>query len=800
MILTNETIDYFKTINSRIIQTSITGSKYPYFLEGDDFLKKYESIRMVWLNDASVNSACDKFGLARSTYYACEKNFLSIGTPGLFSLPRNALQFTAAEALTLLAKRAKPTLSYTAIFRICQSIPLTKDIDNPKIISKILLSHGYGLSDMETDTKFWERIQRTLKIWSKMTTTNIEGRSINERKKTFFKNEDICQKRLELIRYMFYHSDSTVNQACNKFGITPATFYRLITDYKVFGPWAIIPAFSNGKEGMSANLQLTIILEKLKNPEWTPETLITVLKLKNVSRFAVHRVFDRWGLKDKIHNPIALDEYITSVPQSIAFNPIRTAYHILSEEELLSSRRINRHFEKIANKMKTRSFNVCDPGPFLLAPFINNLGIVQSFEIYGPPKLRGKELTNLALLNIFRILSGYRRINHLSNNQDRSVAMASGIGMFGSTSKYYDDTIDFKFDQLYKMRCDLVARAKELGLIDGLKIGMDFHFKQFYGKNSKEKNIGKGPNKAGDLVPGFRPHIVWDIATNVILNMAYFQGSTRAPRIMEQFCEQNIFPLIDPLAIEEIYFDSEYTKESHMQYLKEVKCKNGDIYVCLKKNKQIKKLISTALSEDKGWEYHDEEDDSKMIQTQLPNSKLDISIVILREREEKKNKKRNIRCFGSTNMKISKKEILDKYRYRWVIENGIKDLVSSYFMDEIYGIDPEKIEFEFYCVMVARLAYENFLKELGGKYFQNENGDKCTLQRMRNLLFEKRNCTIHQNNDGNFILTNLDVSPDYNLYKEVSKMLQRLKEEGKNKVMWWDQRSILFESKEQFSD
>jgi len=102
--------------------------------------------------------------------------------------------------------------------------------------------------------------------------------------------------------------------------------------------------------------------------------------------------------------------------------------------------------------------------------------------------------------------------------------------------------------------------------------------------------------------------------------------------------------------------------------------------------------------------------------------------------------------------------------------------------------------------MVARLAYENFLKELGGKYFQNENGEKCTLQRMRNLLFEKRNCTIHQNNDGNFILTNLDVSPDYNLYKEVSKMLQRLKEEGKNKVIWWDQRSILFESKEQFSD
>ena len=69
---------------------------------------------------------------------------------------------------------------------------------------------------------------------------------------------------------------------------------------------------------------------------------------------------------------------------------------------------------------------------------------------------------------------------------------------------------------------------------------------------------------------------------------------------------------------------------------------------------------------------------------------------------------------------------------------------------------------------------------------------------MRNLLFEKRNCTIHQNNDGDFILTNLDVPTDDNLHREVSKMLQNLKEKGNNKVMWWDQKSILFESEEQF--
>ena len=173
----------------------------------------------------------------------------------------------------------------------------------------------------------------------------------------------------------------------------------------------------------------------------------------------------------------------------------------------------------------------------------------------------------LQLLNVFRIIAGYRRISHLSNNRDHSVALASGIGMYGSTSKYYEDTIDFEFAEIQKLRCDLVARAKELGLIEGLQIGFDFHFKQFYGAYSAEKQIGKGPDKAGNMVPGFRPHIAWDLANNVIINMAYFQGSTRAPRIVKQFCEQNIFPILDPLAVKELYIDSEYTKENDFSLL-----------------------------------------------------------------------------------------------------------------------------------------------------------------------------------------------------------------------------------------
>ncbi|KPA15654.1 transposase, IS4 family [Candidatus Magnetomorum sp. HK-1] len=609
-------------------------------------------------------------------------------------------------------------------------------------------------------------------------------------------DKDSFHKRLELLRELFFDSKATPKEVCFRYGISMPTYYRLIADYKLYGLWAIVPAHSPGKQSLSSELQLAIILEKLKHPMWSSEIIIKTHKLK-VSRFAVHRVIKRWGLLNKNRIPVALDEYLSkqNFSEEKPFQPMTSAYNIQSEKSILKTRRINRHFELICNKMKICPFQICDPGPLILAPFINDLGLIQAFNTYGPIKLRGEEITNLALLNVFRILSGYRRISHLSNNRDRSVALASGIGMYGSTSKYYEDTIEFTFEQLHKLRCDLVVRAKELGLIEGLQIGFDFHLKEFYGNHSVEKLIGKGPDKAGNMVPSFRPHIAWDLATNVIINISYFQGAARAPRIVHQFCEQNILPLLDPLAIKELYIDSEYTKESDFHYYTEVAFKNSEIYICLRKNKQILKLIQPAIDNDNGWKVYNKEDEFKSIKVKLPKTGLEMKIVILRNQEKKS---KNIRCFGTTNVELSSEDILRKYRFRWVIENGIKDLVSSYFIDEIFGLDPVKVEFEFYCVMVARLAYEYFLKELGGKYYKKVDGNKNTLQKMRNLLFEKRNCTIEQDHTGNLILTLLECQDKGTIENDISKMLVNMKSRDKNKVLWWNNRSIFLSAKNQY--
>ncbi len=757
----------------------------PYCIKNDPVIRSYEIIRKVWQDGEPIKSVCQSFDLSRTQFYEKENSFIQYGMAGLFPKVSKIACSQEMERLIIIINKAHPSLSQQAMLRIAQALPVTQNDASLECISHILASYGRSASCQISDKTFWGRIQRTLNELERLTTGIKKGRNKKQRKKTFFRDDDHLHKRLELLRELYYNPSAEIKQICLRFAITPASYYRLVKNYHLFGPWAIVSANLPGKDTMSAETELCIILKKLRYPTWSAQMMVDTLKLR-CSRFTVNRIFQRWAINDKSRAPVALDQYCQKDPEKITFKPKSSAYHLCSEDSLLASRRINRHFELICKKMQTHAYHICDPGPLIMAPFVNELGVVQAMEKYGPPRLRGIELSNVALLNIFRILGGYRCISHLGKNSDRSVAFASGIGMFGSRSKYYEDTIEFKFDQLNSLRHDSMIRAKELKIIEGKKIAFDFHFKEFYGQYSKEKGIGKGPAKSGDLVPGFRPHVAWDLATNTILSMTYFHGGRRAPGILEQYCEQHIFPIFNPEAIREIYMDSEYTKEASLHYFKHVKCPNGDVFLCLKKNKQIKKLIEPTLSSEDGWEKNDEKDEINEVNVVLPKTRLELKIVILRDVVTRKN----IRCFGSTNTTISSQDLLNKYRYRWLIENGLKDLVHSYFLDEMYGTDPEKIEFEFYCVMVARLAYENFLNELEGEHYRHEDGNKTTLKTMRNLIFEKRNCTLEQDSEGNIVLTFLDSSGD-KLEKQIANLFTKRMAAEKNKVLWWGNRGII---------
>jgi hypothetical protein len=312
MILSHKSREYFKFLQAKVSQAMARqGSHTPYFLDDDPVIKNYEIIREVWFDGTSIQHTCQRHNLSRSQYYEKENNFIHYGVLGLFPEIKTLRCSSELERLILMVSDARPSLSQQSILRVAEAVPLTAmeaDIDS---ISDILASYGRSPSDQPADRHFWDRIQRTLNQLYRLKEYTRAYRHKSERKKNFFQDEDSCQKRLELLREFFFNPSLGIKEVCMQYGIAITSFYRLVNDYRLFGPWAIISAYLPGKEAMSSETELNILLKKLRYPYWSAHQMVKVLKLR-CSRYAVNRVFVRWGLTDKNRPSVALDQYSPS--------------------------------------------------------------------------------------------------------------------------------------------------------------------------------------------------------------------------------------------------------------------------------------------------------------------------------------------------------------------------------------------------------------------------------------------------------------------------------------------------------
>ena len=64
--------------------------------------------------------------------------------------------------------------------------------------------------------------------------------------------------------------------------------------------------------------------------------------------------------------------------------------------------------------------------------------------------------------------------------------------------------------------------------------------------------------------------------------------------------------------------------------------------------------------------------------------------------------------------------------------------------------------------------------------------------------FEKRNCTINQDSNGNFVLTFLDCG-NTKLEQNLIDLYKELEKNGKNKVLWWNNRGLIIKFENQSS-
>ena len=139
--------------------------------------------------------------------------------------------------------------------------------------------------------------------------------------------------------------------------------------------------------------------------------------------------------------------------------------------------------------------------------------------------------------------------------------------------------------------------------------------------------------------------------------------------------------------------------------------------MCIKQNKAVKKHIESFLGTDFEWLFYDEDHTYSSDIFPIPIQKTKKELRCVLKRHERTGR---FRCFGSTLPDLNARKILTEYERRWVIENGIKDLVGNYFFDNIPGINPHRINIHYFVVTLARLLYQMFCSLYPDSKNQNE--------------------------------------------------------------------------------
>ena len=136
----------------------------------------------------------------------------------------------------------------------------------------------------------------------------------------------------------------------------------------------------------------------------------------------------------------------------------------------------------------------------------------------------------------------------------------------------------------------------------------------------------------------------------------------------------------------------------------------ADLTMCVKQNKKVKRFIDRFLTIQPDWLYYDDEHTYTRQTFTLPISGTERVFQCVLKRHERTGR---LRCFGSTVSTLDATSILKEYSNRWIIENGIKDLIGSYYFDTIPGIDPHRINIHYYVVTLARLLVHMLTRDLG---------------------------------------------------------------------------------------
>ena len=794
MVFTDSTWKYFSLIPFKIRAAMAKSNCFvPFTYEDESFFKSYEALYQLWVKRLPQKKVAQSFRISKATLKRWEDNFLCHGAIGLLPKLSYVRVDAQLEKLVILIKSCRSHESASLALRLAEALEIPGA--SLALIRRIQRCYGYGQRLDHKDVQYYHGLQHTLSSVAIRISKKSYARHRGERGKTFFNfDQDPFQQRIELFKTLSQcRKNRQIRPILRRFGIHPNRYYNLKDRYMMYGVWGLVDLVQTTKMGekISPELELQIIEERLMDPLLSANKIIKKLDLK-CSKPNVQKIYTRWKLS-RFKKPVSIRGV---VPQPIVKGiqkkeppTARSAKTRFPDLIKTAGLKVNRSFSRFIQCLAHRKIAISNPGAIIAAPFLDQLGVVESLHTYGPQAFRSAEITNNMIVNVMRIIAGFPSIHDYTMNSDRSVAVGSGLSLNPVKSRFYDSFDELRFEHLQNLRNDASCRARELNVIEGKEIAVDYHCDPSDSRFPKDKSFSKSPDKKGDLVYAHRPQILWDSIANTIINIAYCEGRSRAPSALYRFCEENLFKIIDPDVITEIYADSEYTGERQLIYL--MIRSEADITMCLKQNPKIKKWKEQTIKQDH-WQDYGEDYRIASLDFTLAETGKPFRFIVKQNKETHET-----RCFGSTHTEYSAIKILDSYHIRWPVETGIKDLIENYFLNKPMGTSPEKVETHYYCVMLARLTIDYFRSVLSAPQWRSPEDWQCVLSTIRTSIFSNQNCQLSLGDSGDFLLTYLD-GDRHGIKKKLAKMLKQRKDIGLNQVSWWGNRGVQVEVKDQF--
>lgn len=794
MVFTDSTWKYFSLIPFRI-RAAMAGAKslVPFAYEDEPFFGSYDAIYQVWAKRKPQKTVAQSLGISKTTLKGWQDVFLCYGTIGLLRRVPYVPVDARLEKLVILIKSCRPHESASLALRLAEALEIPGA--SLELIRNIQRCYGYGQRLDQKDVEYYHGLQHAL---SSVAIHMSKYASCNKKDKrpTFFDfDHDPFQQRIELFRTLSQcQKNRQVRPILKRFGIHPNRYYDLKDRYMMYGVWGLVDLVQTTKTGekISPELELQIIEERLMDPSLSANKIIKKLDLK-CSKPNVQKIYTKWKLsrfKDAISIRGVVSQPVVKDVRKKA-SPIERSAKARFPDLIKTARlKVNRSFERLIQCLSRRKVAISNPGAIIAAPFLDQLGVVEALHTYGSEAFRSSGITNNIIVNVMRIIAGFPSIHDYTMNSDRSVAVGAGLSLNPGKSRFYDSFDELRFEHLQLLRNDASCRARELNIIEGREIAVDYHCDPSDSRFPGDKSFSKAPDKNGDMVYAHRPQILWDSITNTIINIAYCEGRSRAPSALFKFCEENLFKIIDRDVITEIYADSEYTGERQLIYL--MIRSQADITMCLKQNPKIKRWKAETIRKGQ-WEDYGQDYRIASLDFTLPETGKPFRFIV-----KQNNETDETRCFGSTHTDYSPIKILDSYHIRWPVETGIKDLIENYFLNKPTGTSPEKVETHYYCVMLARLTVDYFRSVLCLPKWRSPEDWECVLSTIRTSIFSNQNCELSLDESGDLLLTYLD-GDRHGIKNKLADLFKKRKHAGLNRVSWWGNRGVQIQVKDQFN-